>query len=92
MLMVVAGLMGKPQSHVVQDSQGEVRAAVGQATAPATIWNQASAEPLDPCIKGSPRLSRPALPPWERTNWDPRWEVGVGDPGLLQQSFLGPLK
>lgn len=84
--------MGKPQIHVAQESQGEARAAGGQATAPATIWNQASAEPLDPCIKASPRLSRPALPPWERTNWDPRWEAGVGDPGSLQQGFLCPLK
>lgn len=84
--------MGKPQIHVVQESQGEVRAAGGQATAPAAIWNQASAEPLDPCIKGSPRLSRSALAPWEKINWDPRWVEGVGDPGSLLQGFLGPLK
>ena len=65
---------------------------VARPQPPATIWNHASAEPPDPHIKCSTRLSRSALPSWERSNLGPEWEVGMGDPGLLQQGLLGTVQ
>lgn len=60
--------MGKPQAHVIPESAGKVRATGSQAVAPAAVWNQVSAGPLGPGLKGSYGLSRPALPSWERTD------------------------
>lgn len=86
----MAGLMGKPQAHVIQESAGRVKAAGSRATAPAAVWDQASAEPLGSGTKGSSGLSRPALPSWEGIGWGLRRKWVWGTLGRCKKSSSIP--
>lgn len=78
--------MGKPQARMLQES---------------TIGSELQvARPLGPGTKDRSRLSRPALPSWERTDWAQvlggvgcvpwvlRWKAGYSVQGTHTHSLL----